>query len=97
MTHHAISLSGAAVHARPSGALWWADAGLLAVSDLHLGRAARGAIHGGALLPPYETAATLDRLEGEGLVAFRYVDDRGEATDAANRNGSARNIRGSET
>jgi phosphoribosylformylglycinamidine synthase len=38
--------------------------------------------------------ATLDRLEGEGLVAFRYVDDRGEATDAANRNGSVRNIAG---
>jgi phosphoribosylformylglycinamidine synthase I len=38
--------------------------------------------------------ATLDRLEGEGLVAFRYVNDRGEATDAANRNGSARNIAG---
>jgi phosphoribosylformylglycinamidine synthase len=38
--------------------------------------------------------ATLDRLEGEGLVAFRYVDDRGDATDAANRNGSARNIAG---
>lgn len=38
--------------------------------------------------------ATLDRLEGEGLVAFRYVDDRGEATEAANRNGSVRNIAG---
>lgn len=38
--------------------------------------------------------ATLDRLEGEGLVAFRYVDDRGEATPEANRNGSARNIAG---
>lgn len=38
--------------------------------------------------------ATLDRLEGEGLVAFRYVDEAGEATEAANRNGSARNIAG---
>jgi phosphoribosylformylglycinamidine synthase len=38
--------------------------------------------------------ATLDRLEGEGLVAFRYVDEKGEATEAANRNGSARNIAG---
>lgn len=37
---------------------------------------------------------TLDRLEGEGLVAFRYVDDRGEAIEAANRNGSVRNIAG---
>ena len=38
--------------------------------------------------------ATLDRLEGEGLVAFRYVNENGEATEAANRNGSARNIAG---
>ncbi len=38
--------------------------------------------------------ATLDRLEGEGLVAFRYVNEAGEATEAANRNGSARNIAG---
>lgn len=37
---------------------------------------------------------TLDRLEGEGLVAFRYVDAHGEPTEAANRNGSARNIAG---
>ncbi len=38
--------------------------------------------------------ATLDRLEGEGLVAFRYVTPAGEATAAANRNGSARGIAG---
>ncbi len=38
--------------------------------------------------------STLDRLEGEGLVAFRYVTARGEATQDANRNGSARNIAG---
>ena len=38
--------------------------------------------------------ATLDRLEGEGLVALRYVTPAGEATGAANRNGSARNIAG---
>jgi phosphoribosylformylglycinamidine synthase len=37
---------------------------------------------------------TLDRLEGEGRVAFRYCDARGEATAAANLNGSARNIAG---
>ena len=37
---------------------------------------------------------TLDRLEGEGLVALRYVTPAGEATTAANRNGSARNIAG---
>ena len=38
--------------------------------------------------------ATLDRLEGEGLVAFRYVTPEGALTAQANRNGSARNIAG---
>ena len=38
--------------------------------------------------------ATLDRLEGEGLVAFRYAAADGAVTPAANRNGSARNIAG---
>jgi phosphoribosylformylglycinamidine synthase subunit PurQ / glutaminase len=38
--------------------------------------------------------ATLDRLEGEGRVAFRYCDEAGEITSAANPNGSRRNIAG---
>ena len=38
--------------------------------------------------------ATLDRLEGENLVALRYATPAGEITAAANRNGSARNIAG---
>ena len=38
--------------------------------------------------------ATLDRLEGEGLVAFRYCSSAGELTDADNINGSARAIAG---
>ncbi|GGC29363.1 phosphoribosylformylglycinamidine synthase subunit PurQ [Siccirubricoccus deserti] len=38
--------------------------------------------------------ATLDRLEGEGLVALRYATPQGEVTAAANRNGSARSIAG---
>ena len=37
--------------------------------------------------------ATLDRLEGEGLVLLRYVTPAGEATSAANANGSAREHR----
>lgn len=82
MTDHTILLSGATVRARPSGALWWEGAGLLAVSDLHLGRAARGALHGGALLPPYETAATLDRLEAEiHALAPRVVVSLGDGFD----------------
>ena len=37
---------------------------------------------------------TLDRLEGEGQVAFRYCSAAGELTDQDNHNGSARNIAG---
>ena len=33
--------------------------------------------------------ATLDRLEGEGLVALRYATPAGEIAPEANRNGSA--------
>ena len=36
----------------------------------------------------------LDRLEGEGLVAFRYCSPAGELTGGANPNGSARHIAG---
>jgi len=38
--------------------------------------------------------ATLQRLEGDGRVVFRYVDASGAATPQANPNGSARNIAG---
>ena len=38
--------------------------------------------------------ATLDRLEAEGRVVFRYVDANGDATTVANPNGSMRNIAG---
>ena len=38
--------------------------------------------------------ATLDRLEGEGQVLFRYVDAEGRLTDEGNPNGSARSIAG---
>jgi phosphoribosylformylglycinamidine synthase len=37
---------------------------------------------------------TLERLEGEGRVVFRYVDKNGRETDAANPNGSVNNIAG---
>jgi len=37
---------------------------------------------------------TLDRMEARGQIAFRYCDDSGEMTDAANPNGSIRNIAG---
>ncbi|HSJ08045.1 MAG TPA: phosphoribosylformylglycinamidine synthase subunit PurQ [Longimicrobiales bacterium] len=38
--------------------------------------------------------ATLDRLEAEGRVVFRYVEADGSATDAGNANGSMNNIAG---
>jgi DNA ligase-associated metallophosphoesterase len=65
MTGQPIALAGVELSARPSGALWWAAERLLCVADLHLGKSERLARRGGALLPPYETAATLDRLAAE--------------------------------
>ena len=65
MNGHAFSLAGARLTALPSGALWWPDEGLLAVSDLHLGRAGRIARLGGPLLPPYEAQETLTRLDAD--------------------------------
>ena len=43
-----FTLAGAALRALPSGALFWAEAGLLCVSDLHFGKAQRAARAGGA-------------------------------------------------
>jgi DNA ligase-associated metallophosphoesterase len=60
-----IALAGAMLAALPSGALWWAAERLLCVADLHLGKSERLARRGGTLLPPYETAETLDRLADE--------------------------------
>jgi phosphoribosylformylglycinamidine synthase len=37
---------------------------------------------------------TLDRLEGEGRIVFRYVDAAGEPTEGCNPNGSCNNIAG---
>lgn len=65
MTQQCLTLAGARLSARASGALWWAEARLLCVADLHLGKSERLARRGGTLLPPYETAATLDRLAAE--------------------------------
>ncbi len=60
-----LTLGPETLHALPSGALWWPARRVLAVSDLHLGKSARLARRGGALLPPYETRATLERLEAD--------------------------------
>jgi phosphoribosylformylglycinamidine synthase len=42
----------------------------------------------------FADAATLDRLDAEGQVVFRYVDDAGKPTADANPNGAQRNIAG---
>ena len=59
-----VEVNGAAVTARASGAIWLADHGVLAAGDLHF---EKGSAYGvrGQLLPPYDTLATLERLEAE--------------------------------
>ncbi len=42
----------------------------------------------------FADVATLDRLEGEGRVVFRYCDPKGNVTTEANANGAQRNIAG---
>ena len=65
MDEQAVTLAGARLAARASGALWWPEERLLCVADLHLCKSERLARRGGPLLPPYETAETLDRLAAE--------------------------------
>jgi len=72
MTSHPFTFCGAALVALPSGALHWPDERLLCVSDLHFGKSERLARRGGMLLPPYETRATLARLDAD-LEATRAV------------------------
>ena len=57
----ALTLAGAALLADPSGALWWPAERTLIVADLHLEKGAAFARRG-ALLPPYDTRATLAAL-----------------------------------
>lgn len=65
MTSYRFEFAGQQLEARASGALFWPARRWLIVADLHLGKSERMARRGGALLPPYETQATLDRLETE--------------------------------
>lgn len=58
-----ISVNGARLQADLSGALVWPERGVLVVADLHLEKGS--SYHGGRSrqpLPPYDSAATLDRL-----------------------------------
>lgn len=67
-----LRVNGAALVADISGALWWPGERLLAVADLHLEKGSAFARRG-ALLPPYDTAATIARL---GAAIARYRPQR---------------------
>ncbi|UXU75479.1 MULTISPECIES: ligase-associated DNA damage response endonuclease PdeM [unclassified Paracoccus (in: a-proteobacteria)] len=69
MSDYAFDFHGLRLVARAGGALWWPQGGWLIVADLHLGKSERMARRGGALLPPYETLATLERL-GQDIAAL---------------------------
>jgi len=56
-----LSLAGARLIARPCGLLWWPEAGLAVVSDLHLEKGSSLAARG-VMLPPYDTRVALSRL-----------------------------------
>ena len=57
-----IALGGVELVVDPAGALYWPGEGLLVVADMHLEKGSSYARHG-VFLPPYDTAATLARLE----------------------------------
>lgn len=57
-----FSFAGEDLVALPEGALWWPAARALLVADLHFEKASFYAVRG-QMLPPYDSAATLDALE----------------------------------
>ncbi len=61
MTPAPIHLAGERLLLDPAGALVWPAQHLLAVADLHLAKGAAFAARG-QLLPPYDSAVTLERL-----------------------------------
>lgn len=58
-----LRFAGADVALDLSGALWWARERVLAVADLHLEKGSSYAAYAGRLIPPYDTAQTLRRLQ----------------------------------
>jgi uncharacterized protein len=64
-----IAVAGVPLVADLAGALYWPDEGALIVSDLHLEKGSAFAVRG-VLMPPYDTAATLEAL---GSVIARYA------------------------
>lgn len=59
-----VRIAGQACVLRCSGAMWVPANGALIVADLHLEKGSAFAVRG-QLLPPYDSRATLDRLEAE--------------------------------
>jgi len=57
-----LHLAGEMLTPLPEGALWWAAERVLVVSDLHLEKGSNYAA-AGQMLPPYDTSATLARVE----------------------------------
>jgi DNA ligase-associated metallophosphoesterase len=57
-----LHLAGELLTPLPEGGLWWAARRLLVVSDLHLEKGSNFA-SAGQMLPPYDTGATLARVE----------------------------------
>jgi len=58
----AIRLNGVTLLPEPEGALWWPERRTLLLADLHLEKGSAYARRGN-LLPPYDSAASLTRLE----------------------------------
>ena len=56
-----IELCGHRLLLDPLGGVWWPDAGVLTVADLHLEKGSAAARQG-RLVPPWDTIITLDRL-----------------------------------
>src|SRR3546814_11064729 len=57
-----LLVNGVALQADVSGALLWPERRLAVVADLHFEKSTAFAARG-RLLPPYDTAASLDKLE----------------------------------
>ena len=65
MNHHAFTFAEEQLWAMADGSLFWPARRILVVSDLHLGKSERIARRQGMLLPPFETADTLERLQSK--------------------------------
>ena len=68
----AFRFAGVALIADPSGALWRPDRRCLIVADLHFEKGAAMARRGAALPPPWDSAATADKLAA---VVARYAPE----------------------